>query len=55
MWHVNPHHITLGPHNIYVKLLKLQITYCNMSLPKTTKKYFTKYVLINYSFFTKTM
>jgi hypothetical protein len=35
MWHVNPHYITLGPHNN------------DMSLPKTTKKYFTKYIQIN--------
>jgi len=26
MWHVNPRHITLGPHSITVKFLKLQIT-----------------------------
>jgi hypothetical protein len=26
MWHFSPCHINLGPHNIYVKILKLEIT-----------------------------
>jgi hypothetical protein len=47
MWHVNPCHITLGPHNIHVNFLNLQITPWNMSLPKTIKNNFTKYVIIN--------
>ncbi len=53
MWHVNLRHITLGVHNVHVNFLKLQFTQCNMSLPKTTKKYFTKYVLINQFVFSK--
>jgi hypothetical protein len=26
MWHFSPCHINLGPHNIHVKILKLEIT-----------------------------
>ncbi len=31
MWHVNPCHITLGPHHIHVNFLKLQITLGNVA------------------------
>ncbi len=28
--HVNPCHIILGPHNIQIKNLRLDVIYCNM-------------------------
>jgi hypothetical protein len=37
MWHVNPHHITLVPHNIHVNFLKLQIPSATCHYPKQLK------------------
>jgi hypothetical protein len=36
-WHVNPHHITLGPHNIHINLFKYKLPSVTCHCPKQLK------------------
>jgi hypothetical protein len=37
MWHVNPHHITLGLHNIHVNLFNYKLPIATCHYPKQLK------------------